>query len=285
MPFRSSAIWLYRQMTARSRSRLLEQLRERNRLPIAVLFYHLVSDREFTPWTISTSNFKRHLDWLQENFHLVTLEEAQRRIRTQHNDRFTVSITFDDGYSENARTAIPELVARSVPATYFVSTDFISNQTRFPHDIEVGCQATPNSWDELREFASLGIEVGAHTRSHRKISSIDYPAVLADEVIGSIKVLESELGRRCRYFAFPFGKPDDMNQAAVDLLRQQGIDGFCSAYGAMNWPGNDGFHIRRFHGDPLLERLKNWLTLDERHMLDRCQLQFDEPAYVGPSLD
>jgi peptidoglycan/xylan/chitin deacetylase (PgdA/CDA1 family) len=284
MPFRNSAIWLYRQMTARSRRRLLEQLRESNQLPVGVLFYHRVADTELTPWTISTADFKRQLDWLQDNFDLVSLEESQRRIRSQSNDRFTVSITFDDGYAENAQHAIPELIARKIPATYFTTTDFITGQQRFPHDVEVGCSAQPNTWEELREFVRCGIEVGAHSRSHCDIGTIHDIQRLTDELIGSIQILESELNTRCRYFAFPFGKPANISQAAVSLLRQYGIEGFCSAYGALNWPGNDGFHIRRFHGDPLLERLKNWLTLDKRHMVDYHELQFDEPTYVVPDI-
>ncbi|MFO0942567.1 MAG: polysaccharide deacetylase family protein [Pirellulales bacterium] len=93
-------------------------------MPIAVLFYHLVSDVYVTPWAIKSSDFKRHLDWMQENFDIVSLEEAQRRIRSKNNDKFTVAITFDDGYSENCRTALPELHKRGIPSTYFITTDF-----------------------------------------------------------------------------------------------------------------------------------------------------------------
>lgn len=283
MPFRNSAIWFYRQMTARSRRRLLEQLQQQQQLPVAVLFYHRVSDVHSTPWTISVSDFKRHLDWLQENFDLVTLAEAQKRIRSTNNDKFTVSITFDDGYAENCETAMPELVERNIPLTYFVTTDYIGRNRSFKHDIELGFTPPTNTWEQIREFAKLGVEFGAHTRSHCDVGSIKDPTVLSDELLGSIRHLESELGTRCRYFAFPFGKPQNITQAAVNLLHQHGIDGFCSAYGAINWPGQCGFHIRRIHGDPGLERLKNWLTLDNRRLEDHHQLPFSEPA-VQPCL-
>jgi peptidoglycan/xylan/chitin deacetylase (PgdA/CDA1 family) len=276
MSLRDSAIWLYRQMTSRSRSRLLEQLRAQCLMPAAVLFYHRVADTELTPWTISTSDFKRQLDWLQDNFDLVTLEETQNRIRSQKNDRYTVSITFDDGYADNTQTATPELFARKIPATYFVANGLMGQDKQFQHDVEIGCSARTNSWDELREYIGQGIEIGAHTQTHCDVGAIRDPERLRSELIGSIQAIESQLGVPCRYFAFPFGKPQNMSQAAVSMLRDYGIKGVCSAYGAMNWPGSEGFHIRRFHGDPSLERIKNWLTLDSRHLKDQHVLQFQD---------
>ena len=43
-----------------------------------------------------------------------------------------------------------------------------------------------------------------------------------------------------------------------------GYDGVCSAYGGYNFPGDDAFHLQRYHADPSLLRLKNWLTVDRR---------------------
>ncbi len=90
---------------------------------------------------MSTSDFAAQLDWLQKHFDCVTLEEAQRRVRSSFNDRPTVAITFDDGYAENSQFAIPELVRRNIPATYFVATDFVRSGEPFPHDRERGVSA------------------------------------------------------------------------------------------------------------------------------------------------
>ena len=48
------------------------------------------------------------------------------------------------------------------------------------------------------------------------------------------------------------------------MLREEGFLGVCSAYGGWNNVGEDPFHIQRIHGDPSFERVKNWLTYDER---------------------
>ncbi|MFO0942568.1 MAG: polysaccharide deacetylase family protein [Pirellulales bacterium] len=152
----------------------------------------------------------------------------------------------------------------------------MSRDRSFKHDIELGITPPTNTWEELKEFAQRGVEFGAHTKSHCNIGAITDPAELRNELLGSIEAVEAELECRCRYFAFPFGRPENMSQAAATMLSQRGMQGFCSAYGALNWPGQNGFHIRRIHGDPGLERLKNWLTLDARHLSDTNQLPFAE---------
>jgi peptidoglycan/xylan/chitin deacetylase (PgdA/CDA1 family) len=277
------AIWFYRQMTLRHRRRLLECLKAGSSLPIAILFYHRVATgNSDNPWSIGLDNFRRHLDWLQDNVQLVSLAEAQRRIRSHENDRLAVSITFDDGYAENADFAIPELAKRQIPVTYFVSTDFVQSGSAFPHDVAAGKPLPPNTQEQLREFVNLGVDLGAHTRSHANLGAISDPLRLRDEIEGSIEALREWFGVPCRYFAFPYGLPENMNQQSVDLLNDLDIDGFCSAYGALNWPGNHGFHLRRLHADPGLERLKNWLTLDNRKLRDSVRLPFSEPPLQHP---
>ncbi len=276
------ALWLYRRLTAPSRRRLLATLRAVGQVPVGILFYHRVADRFPNPWTIGRDDFARQLDWLQSNFDVVSLPEAQRRIRSATCEQPTISITFDDGYAENAEFAIPELARRSLTATYFVATDFIRTQAGYPHDLAAGQYLAPNSIDQLREFAEQGIEIGAHTRSHANLGRVHSAEEIRAEIVGSAQDLGGWLQRPVRYFAFPFGLPENTTQAAVDVLAEHGFEGFCTAYGAWNWPGSGGYHLRRIHADPGLEKLRNWLTLDSRKLRERATVPFTEPS--GPIL-
>ena len=281
MPLPDPSLWFYRQMTSRSRRQLFHQLRQCQQFPVAILFYHRVARQQFNSWTISVDNFKRHLDWLEENCQLVSLAEAQRRIRLPSNDRLAVAITFDDGYGENAQFAIPELVARRIPASYFVATDFITSGRAFPHDLAAGQPLPPNTLAQLQQFAAQGIDLGAHTRTHVDIGTVVEPQRLQDEIVGSIDWLRSQLGVACRYFAFPFGLPRNMTQAAVNLLRSHSIDGSAAVADAQLARQRRLSPAAR-HGDPGIERLKNWLTLDRRKLQDRSSLPFDEPPHQLP---
>ncbi|MEZ6137211.1 MAG: polysaccharide deacetylase family protein [Pirellulaceae bacterium] len=275
---REPAYWLYQKLTRRYRTELLSQLRSERKMPIAILFYHRVADSFPNGWTLSCRDFCRHLDWLQANYEIVSLAEAQARIRSETCDQPTAAITFDDGYADNAEFAIPELSRRGLTATYFVATEFIRTDSPFPHDKTAGVPLKPNTIDELRSFVEQGIEIGAHTRNHVDVGQV-HGAQLREEIGGSVRELQQWLNVPIRYFAAPFGLPENLSQAAVDICHELGLDGFCSAYGAFNWPNHCGFHLRRIHADPGLERLKNWLTLDARKLDDQTQLPFKEPAY------
>ncbi len=270
-------LWLYRNITALRRRRIQASLRQRGQVPIGILFYHRVADCHPNPWTLSCSDFARQLDWLQQHFDIVSLAEAQLRMRAAYCDRPTISITFDDGYAENAAFAIPELARRNLTATYFVSTDFVRSGRSFPHDVAAGQPLPPNTIDQLREFAALGIEIGAHTRTHPDLGQIHDPETIESEILGSVHDLEDWLGQAVQYFAFPFGLPENTTRLAVDCIAAAGLAGFCSAYGAWNWPGTAGYHLRRIHADPGIESLENWLTFDPRKLYKHVTLPFAEP--------
>lgn len=275
--YRQWAAWFYRLATQRQRAELRRRLLASSGFPVAILFYHRVADTHPTPWTISRRDFVHHLDWLERNFDIVSLAEAQRRVRSPINARPTVAITFDDGYAENCDFAIPELERRRLPATYFVATESVASGAPFGHDVANGCPLRPNTIAEIRDIARAGLEIGGHTRRHADIGRLVDRHAVEEEIIGGIEQLESWGVGSIRYFSFPFGMPENTSQLAVDVLTAAGIAGFCTAYGAWNWPGSPGYHLRRIHADPGMQTLQSWLTLDARKLRDSHALPFDEP--------
>jgi len=240
-----------------------EQVRQ---VPVMSLFYHRIADEHPNDWTLSNETFQKQMRWLQERFDIVTLEEAQRRIASEANDRPTVTITFDDGYADNCKTALPWLLEQNIPVTYFVTSDNILTGEPFAHDVDNGFPLAPNTADQLCELADAGVEIGAHTRSHIDLGQITDEEQLFDEIVGSKRDLEKLLDHPVRYFAFPFGLPDNMSTAAFRIAFEAGLWGVCSAYGGYNLPGDDSFHLQRIHGDPEWSRFRNWLTVYPRKL-------------------
>jgi len=231
---------------------------------VMVLFYHRVADGQPNGWTISNDLFARQIEWLKGRFDLVSLEEAQRRIRHADSRRPSVSITFDDGYAENCQTALPLLVKERIPCTYFVSTGHVLEGRPFPHDVAAGTPLPPNTIEQLQMLAAAGVEIGAHTRTHADLGRIHDPKRLHDEVVAARDELQTVLGRPVRYFAFPFGLHANLTEEAFDLAREAGYEAVCSAYGGYNFPGDDPFHLQRIHADGDMIRLMNWVTVDPR---------------------
>ncbi|MEN0109384.1 MAG: polysaccharide deacetylase family protein [Planctomycetota bacterium] len=268
---KQSLLSLYQAATARRRLREARRLAEEGHAPVCVLFYHRVADTHPNDWTLPTAVFARQIDWLARRFDFVSLAEAQRRLGRGRSERPAVAITFDDGYADNAQTAVPLLLARRVPFTYFVTTRTVRDQGVFPHDAAAGVPLRPNTVTEVRAMADAGVEIGAHTRTHPDLGASTDPDWLRDEIAGSLDDLQAWTGRRPRSFAFPYGLPQNMTPAAFDAAIDAGAECVVSAYGAYNVPGqvsetHGPRHVRRIHGDPEWVRFTNWMTFDPRKL-------------------
>lgn len=246
------------------------------RCPIAVVVFHRVADDGATPWTCPTKVFRRHIQWLAQHFELISLAEVQRRLQQQRSHRPAVHITFDDGYADNCRFALPWLLEQKIPCTYFVTVEQIRTGRPFPHDQALGYGFAPHRPEELRRLAEAGLEIGCHSYTHRNLGPLRDPAALQKEIVQARCELEQIVGGPVRYFAFPFGHPEHLNPEAFAWLWRAGYQAACSAYGVYNLPGRDPFHIRRIPADGSLPRLKNHLFFDPRKFFDPlgpCQLE------------
>lgn len=258
----------------------VQQLASQGMAPMSVLFYHRVADDYPNSWTISSAEFERHLDYCRKNYDLIGLDEVQRRSRERASYRPSVTFTFDDGYSENCRHALPLLIRHRVPCAYFVSVLNIRDQVSFSHDIAAGRPLPVNSVDELIAMADGGIEIGLHAHSHFDFSQPFDQDSLRREIVDAKAELEELIGRSVRYFAFPYGLPKHLHPQAIQAVFESGMRGFCSAFGAYNIPGQDEFHIRRFHGDPEFARLANWLSFDHRKVRNEPVVRYTLPTAI-----
>jgi peptidoglycan/xylan/chitin deacetylase (PgdA/CDA1 family) len=63
-------------------------------------------------------------------------------------------------------------------------------------------------WDQLRDLAERNVEIGSHTLTHAHLTQLG-DAELSAELRGSRERIETELGRPCRYVAYPYGDDDE----------------------------------------------------------------------------
>jgi peptidoglycan/xylan/chitin deacetylase (PgdA/CDA1 family) len=132
-------------------------------------------------------------------------------------------------------------------------------------------------------MSDAGIEIAGHTRTHPDMGQIRDENRLHEEFVMAGRELEDMVGRRVRYFAFPYGMPKNMSPRVFQLARQHGYEAVCSAYGDYNWPGDDTFHIRRIHPDDMV-RLRNWGTIDPRKQWWRPQYDY-QSALDRPEIE
>ena len=105
---------------------------------ISVLCYHNIATQEEkqnypkeSDWTITTENFKEHLDYLKKhNYKILTMDEFYNwKIGNIDLPYKSVLITFDDGFLSNYEYAFKLLKDYNMNATVFVVGSFIDNST------------------------------------------------------------------------------------------------------------------------------------------------------------
>jgi len=128
-------------------------------------------------------------------------------------------VTFDDAF-ESVLDALPALERLRIPATVFACTGLADRGRPFPAWKLTGPRNFTESdlrtldWDRLRNLSERGVEVGSHTVSHPHLTQLS-DLELERELRESREQLEAELGRRCRFVAYPFGDHDGRVRAAT----------------------------------------------------------------------
>lgn len=264
--YREIGLSLYRLATLRIRSTQHEYFTSQQAFPASVLFYHRVATHSMNPWTIEKRNFERQLDWIGNHAVPVSLDDVWESQRLGKRDKPMVAVTFDDGYSDNWEHAIPALMERKIPFTYFATTHYIETGEPFPHDLARGVPLKPNTVAQIQEMAQMGIEIGAHSHTHIDFGRPLSEAELRREITDVRKRLQDWTGQPIHYFAFPYGLQKNISQRAIDTVFDSGYKCFVSAMGGVNLLGHNANHLQRIHGDPGMSAIKNWLTFDPRKM-------------------
>lgn len=208
----------------------------RARPHLAILLFHRVTDEiPEDGLTVSTARFRRVCRMLRRSFRVVPLAELMRLHQEgQPPPRRTVAITFDDCYRDNLDAA-RTLAAFGLPACFFIPTAFVGTDHVFPWDRHLKKLANL-TWDEVREMAALGHEIGSHTVSHPDMGQVS-EAQARQELGESRKVLETQLDRPVRWFAYPFGFPQNCPAESARLVREAGYEACFSAHGGFVFPG------------------------------------------------
>jgi peptidoglycan/xylan/chitin deacetylase (PgdA/CDA1 family) len=231
------------------------------------------------PLLVEARTFEAHLDWIARRYRFVTLDDvADWAEGARTFERPVAAITFDDGYADVYRNALPILRRKGIPAAVFVVTDLVGGSRLLVHDETYLLMASAHAqwrdpprellellralelpapildrvravaddplrsvwvllellsrpavdrllamlrgatrvseeavdeqrvmdWATLRQLSGQGITIGAHSRTHARLSNEGWERLL-DETRGSRSVAERNLATRVEHFAYPGG--------------------------------------------------------------------------------
>lgn len=210
-----------------------------------ILLYHRVSDHFSDKVTTGVERFTRHLEVLKRNYDVLDMEQWLAE-RGKPRRRPAVLITFDDGYVDNHLAA--RLCRRAgVPCTFFVCTGIVGTDSPFLHDLQrLGVRLPALSWDHLREMQSWGFDIASHGVFHTDCGSAELGDAL-EEISTARRHLQTQLGERARdrWFAFPFGRRENITNEVLDQIERVGVEVVFSAWGGLNRRDFDLHNVQR----------------------------------------
>jgi len=222
-----------------------------------------VADDRANAWTCPTALFARQMTWLKRNVDVVSLSEAQERIRSG-NPRRAVAVTFDDGYADNNDFALPLLVARADPLHLFRDAPSrAATACRFRTTCGWGTRSDRIRWKIWRIWSELGIEIGAHTRTHPDCGKIDDKARLYGRSRHDGRGDPQAIGKTVRHFAFPFACREHATARLRDGLRSR-LRKESARPTAPHFPGDDRSTCNASTPTTTCCGSRNWLTVDPR---------------------
>ena len=214
---------------------------------MVIVTFHRVNDQmEPDGITCSAATFETFCRFFQAHFKIMSLHQQIAGCRSGQNTAGTLSITFDDGYRDNAEIAAPILRRLGLPATFFVVTGFIGTDYTAPWDAHLARPPQWMDWNHLRSLRDQQFEIGAHTDGHIDLGTAEPAAIQADLARCRAK-LQAELGAPPRLFAYPFGGREHIRPASVELVRQAGFECCLSSCGSVNGPVADPFQLNRIN--------------------------------------
>lgn len=214
---------------------------------VPALMYHSIKPGddidEPSSMVVSKENFEQDLIFLSENgYTTISLEELHNYYENPDLDlpEKPIVITFDDGYADNYIYAYPLLKKYEAKASIFTIVWSVGRDKFILNDDPINPHFT---WDQAREMVESGlVEIGSHTFDLHNPEGLSYgyeepcgyglgrmegegQAEYRERILGDLvkskELIEENIGRQIKSFAYPYGIYD---HEIIDLVKEAGFD-------------------------------------------------------------
>lgn len=202
--------------------------------PHVMPFYHVVSSTSLpyiNSYRVRTpEQFEKELDFFCSYFQPVSLEEL-----INHPGKNKMHLSFDDGLKECHTIIAPILKRKGIPATFFVSPEFVDNREIFhafkrailqskgiefsgkpvfSDSADLNRLAAENnvrfsdfkpylSFEEIEDLQRQGFLIGAHSLNHPEMWLLDEDEQYR-QVVESMRWVNANFHPEIRAFSFPY---------------------------------------------------------------------------------
>lgn len=196
---------------------------------IPVLMYHHFAQRDMGTGNGIVTNQEELVEQIQflknQGYEIISLEtldgilkkvEKDKEKKRKSDDPYAlglgkkyICITMDDGYVSNYDLAFPVFVKEKVPASIFVVTDSITNQTGLKKF----------TWRQAQKMVdSKFVKIYNHTANHKQAVEGFEEEFLNQAWQGELAIKEKLRQQSCRALAFPNGRYTEFSQKELRMM-------------------------------------------------------------------
>lgn len=190
---------------------------------VNVLLYHQIGDTPNSRTNLdcfcNSKEFYRQMEFLMNSdYKVISLTTAMDLLFNKRIiDSKYVVLTFDDGCEKFYDIAFPILEKFNFPSTIYPVAGYFGKYASW--SIRNNPDLKILSKSMLIELNKLGVEIGAHTMNHPKLTHIKRDDAI-NQVKDSKETLEQLLGQNIHSFAYPHG---DFNSEIIEIVKETGF--------------------------------------------------------------
>ena len=187
---------------------------------INILLYHQIGEKPNENTNLNcfcnTGEFIAQMDFLySSDYKVISLRTAMSLISgEQYMDNKYVVLTFDDGCEKFFDIAFPILESRNFQSIVYPVVGLLGKYATWGKKINNELKIL--SKNMVVELSTLGVDIGAHTINHRKLTQIQrFDAFY--EIKKSKDLLEQLIGKNIDSFAYPHG---DFDKHIIEIVKE-----------------------------------------------------------------
>jgi peptidoglycan/xylan/chitin deacetylase (PgdA/CDA1 family) len=152
--------------------------------------------------TVAPSSFAWQMKMLRlMGYTGLSMRELEPYLTGEKRGR-VVGITFDDGYQNNLKHALPILKANGFTGTCYGVSRMVGGTNSW--DAGKVAEKPLMSQSDWRAWHAAGMDVGSHTQDHAKLTELP-PDEARQQITQSKRELEHMLEAEVRHFCYPYG--------------------------------------------------------------------------------
>jgi peptidoglycan/xylan/chitin deacetylase (PgdA/CDA1 family) len=189
-----------------------------------ILLYHQVGKNPTEQTNLDCfcdlNRFEEQMSFLNDSEHkVIELDELLDKISSAVEvfDENYVVLTFDDGCDKFSKTALPILQKYNFPSTIYPVAGCLGQVASWPKVVNPDLKIVSEL--ALKQLSDKGVNIGAHTMNHLKLSTLDI-SIAREEISKSKKLLGQVISKEITSFSYPHG---DLNSESKSLVKSLGF--------------------------------------------------------------